>query len=218
MSDNQSQELEKGAQVAESSAMSGRRVIILVGGFFLIGLAIALLIFGGPLASILSGEPSVDLPQIPTIATQSDFRESVQLLEVGDQAYDFTLMDLDNQQIALSDFRGRPLLINFWATWCAPCRLEMPEIQRAFENYQDQGLMVLAVNQQETAPMVRSFFNELGLTFTPLLDSEGDVGRAYGAVGLPSTFFVNSSGEVTAIHRGILTEGQIADYLALTLP
>ena len=197
---------------------SMRTIILFLGGLFLLGIALALLLFGQPLLDGFMGEPSVELPQIPSASGESNLISPVgPPLTVGDTAYDFTLSDLDGNTIALSDFSGQPLIVNFWATWCAPCRLEMPHLQNAYETYQDQGLAILAVNQQEQEGQVRSFFDELGFTFTPLLDSEGSVGAAYGAFGLPSTYFIDETRKVTAVHRGILSEGQIDDYLAQTL-
>lgn len=185
----------------------------------MLGVALALLLFGGPLLSNPSGAEAVTLPQIPTTAADPGLIDSYQNpLVVGDKAYNFTLRDLEGNDIALSDYAGQPVVVNFWATWCAPCRIEMPELQSAYKTYQDQNLVILAVNAQEEAPQVRAFFEELGFSFKPLLDSDGQVGRAYGAPGLPSTFFINRSGEVTAVHRGILTGEQIDEYVAQILP
>lgn len=205
---------------AASQPASDRKIILAVGGFFLLGLALALLLFGGPLLGNLTGVKPVTLPQIPTTALgEEDLRNTyVNPLVVGEKAYDFSLRDLDGNDVALSDFAGQPVIINFWATWCAPCRLEMPELQKAYEAYQEQDLVILAVNAQEEEQHVGDFFAELGLTFRPLLDSDGQVGRAYGALGLPSTYFIDGSGEVTAVHRGILTEEQIEAYVVQILP
>ena len=139
-------------------------------------------------------------------------------LNVGDVAHDFSLPGLDGNQVALSEFRGKPVIVNFWATWCPPCRLEMPEFQRAYEAHEEDDLVILAVNEAEQAEVVSSFFFEqMGYTYTPLLDEEGQVAEAYGAIGLPATFFVDAGGEVTAVHRGLLTQGQLEQYLEQTI-
>ena len=129
-----------------------------------------------------------------------------------------SLPDLDGRQVTLAEFQGKPVVINFWATWCPPCRLEMPEFQRAYEAYQEDDLVILAVNAAEQPEVVRSFFyDQMGYTFTPLLDEEGQVAEVFGAIGLPSTYFVNAAGEVTAVHRGALTQAQLQSYLKDTI-
>lgn len=203
-----------------------RNPFIILGGFLLIGLAAALLIFGNALfgsddareveTAVLEQVPAFEeaesaMPQLPTGGGP---------LIVGDMAYDFALQDLDGNDVNLAGLQGRPVIINFWATWCGPCRIEMPELQAAYEAYQDESLVILALNNQESARAVDEFFRqEMGLTFTPVLDSEGAVADLYG-VGrtFPSTFFINAAGEITAIHRGAMVKSQIDGYLAETIP
>jgi peroxiredoxin len=198
---------------------SNRKNFLVMGGFFLLGVALALLLFGQPLLDKFNAETAVDLPQISSAdGGVRSANPDINSIVAGDKAPRFALLDVNGTSVSLSDFNGRPLMINFWATWCPPCRLEMPELQKAHTGYQDQGLVVLAVNQQEETQQVREFMNELGLTFTPLLDTDGNVGRAYGAQALPSTYFVDRSGQVTAVHRGILSEEQIEAYLTQILP
>ncbi len=141
-------------------------------------------------------------------------------VEVGDVAPDFRVNTLDETTVMLSDYAGKPVMINFWATWCAPCRLEMPEMQKAFEAYQDDGFVILALNQDESAETVKQFFyDEMGLTFTPLLDENSRVAAEYGVHGVfPSSLFINADGIVTARHFGVITEGQLSQYLADILP
>jgi peroxiredoxin len=204
---------------AEPPPSSNRNILIVMAGFFLLGVALALLLFGGPLFDDFMTESPSDFPQIPS--SEEEQRGAIpaaNTLLAGDQAVEFTMLNLDGDEVSLGDYSGQPVVLNFWATWCAPCRIEMPELQNAFETYQDQDLVILAINAQEEAPQVRAFFEDLGLTFTPLLDSDGNVGRSYGAFGLPSTYFVDRSGEISAVHRGILTEAQIEAYLAQILP
>jgi peroxiredoxin len=204
---------------AAPQASSNRNILIVMGGFFLLGIALALLLFGGPLFDNFTAESSADLPQIPSSREELNSGiPAANTLLAGDRAVEFTLLDLDGDEVSLSDYSGKPVVLNFWATWCAPCRIEMPELQNAYETYQEQDLVILAINQQEEGQIVDGFFDDLGLTFTPLLDSDGNVGRAYGAFGLPSTYFVDRSGIITAVHRGILTHEQIEAYLAQILP
>ncbi len=209
-------------------AGGGRNPILIFLAFALLGAALALLIFGRDLFDLGRDEPAAivgeaevtvldQVPELPalaqgdTVATDDDG-----FLEVGDTAHDFTLNDLDGQPVSLADFRGRPVIVNFWATWCAPCRIEMPAFQELYERHQDDGLVILALDQAEPPEVARAFFyDEMDLTFTPLLDENSEVASAYSSYGvLPSTFFIDPQGAVTAIHRGPLTEGQLVDYLA----
>jgi peroxiredoxin len=136
-------------------------------------------------------------------------------LAVGNLAYDFQLQDLNGRSVSLTDFRGQPVIVNFWATWCAPCRIEMPELQATYEKYKDDGLVILALDQDESPEIVRSFFyDEFGLTFTPLLDVEQEVAQQYGVFNFPSSFFINADGVITAIHRGPALQSQLEEYLA----
>jgi peroxiredoxin len=125
-------------------------------------------------------------------------------------APDFTLSSLDGTRVALSDLKGQVLLINVWATWCPPCRGEMPAIQAAYERYHDQGFTVAAVNFQEDPSAVATFMREHQLTFPALLDADGQVSRAYQAVSLPSSFFVDRRGVIRAVYHGPMPRSIIA--------
>ncbi|MDX1414544.1 MAG: TlpA disulfide reductase family protein [Candidatus Promineifilaceae bacterium] len=197
---------------------------LLIAGLFVLGLALAMLLFGGRLfgaGSSFTGESEFE--KIPALSGVN--REGVPLpksgapLNVGDKAHDFSLPDPTGNQVSLSDFAGKPVIVNFWATWCPPCRLEMPELQRAFETHAADELVILAVNEAEQPEVVTDFFyDEMDFTYTPLIDEEAEVGTAYGAVGLPVTFFVDPKGDVQAVHRGGLTATQIEDYLTEIIP
>jgi peroxiredoxin len=110
-------------------------------------------------------------------------------------APDFTLADLNGNRVRLQDLRGQVVFLNFWATWCVPCRQEMPTMEKLHREMKDQGLGVVAVNIREGPKAVREFVDELGLTFTVLLDREEEVSKAYGAWGIPLTYIINREGE-----------------------
>lgn len=134
----------------------------------------------------------------------------------GQIAPDFTLLDLEGQPVSLGEWQGRPVLINFWATWCGPCEIEMPAIEAAYKDHQKDGLTVLAVAVDDSANNVRRFFEKHSLTFQPLMD-DGEVSRAYQVFGLPTSFFVGPDGIITDVHVGMLTEGKIEEYLTRAL-
>jgi peroxiredoxin len=130
------------------------------------------------------------------------------------QAPDFTLETVEGEKVQLSDFNGRPVLINFWATWCGPCRIEMPAIQDRFATYQEPGLVVLAVNYDESRGAVSIFRDEMGLTFPLLLDPGGEVQQLYRNRSYPTSFFVDEQGIIRSHHIGVMTEGQLDENLA----
>lgn len=132
---------------------------------------------------------------------------------VGARAPDFSLQDTQGQRINLSDFAGQPVLINFWATWCGPCRIEMPSFQQRFETYRQQGLMVLGVDFDEPADEVIAFAEMLGLTFPLLLDPGGQVQDLYLVRGYPTSFFLDAAGVIQVQHIGVISESQLDDYL-----
>ena len=121
------------------------------------------------------------------------------------QAPDFTLEDLSGKRVRLKDFRGRVVFLNFWATWCIPCRQEMPTMEKLHQDLKEQGLEVVAVNFRETEKEVRKFFGELGLTFTALLDKDGKVSEEYGAWSIPLSYFINRKGEFVGKVNGYRT-------------
>jgi peroxiredoxin len=173
----------------------------------------------GLMALLLAiGATWIALSRVPaeTVAARADRSP---LPRKGFAAPDFTLETLDGQAIALSDLQGQVVLINFWASWCLPCREEMPAIQQVYEQYRDQGFVVLAVNLQEQDAQVVAFVDQLELTFSVLMDRDGDVFERYRVMALPSTFFVDRAGVIQDLAVGGLLsrpfiESQVAPLLA----
>ena len=123
---------------------------------------------------------------------------------VGGLAPDFQLQDLDGRAVSLSGFRGKPVILNFWATWCGPCRDEMPFIQEIFENkeWSDKGLVILAVDIGESPSTVKEFLENYGLSFQVLLDIEQSVAKNYNIRGIPTTFFIDKDGIIQDMKIG----------------
>ena len=136
---------------------------------------------------------------------------------VGKQAPDFTLPTLNGAEVSLSQFRGQPVLINFWATWCLPCREEMPELVRSYESHKAEGLIILGLNltYSDSLPDVASFASEFNITFPILLDKDGAVDKLlYQIPGVPTSIFVNRDGTIERIQVGVMTGKQIKQYIA----
>ena len=113
-------------------------------------------------------------------------------------APDFSLPDMDGEKHALSDYRGKVVMLNFWATWCPPCRREMPSMQRLYEKYSERGLVVVAVNQFEDPDLVFEFTGRLSLepTFPILFDRESRVSEQFKVKGLPTTYLLDKQGRI----------------------
>jgi len=122
----------------------------------------------------------------------------------GFLAPDFTLQTTTGNSITLSDMRGQAVLVNLWATWCPPCRAEMPAIQKMYDEYKDQGFVVLGVDMtyQDNASAVQPFIQGNGLTFPILLDTTGQIADKYELRSLPSSFFIDRSGVVYEVVVG----------------
>lgn len=129
----------------------------------------------------------------------------------GFSAPDFTLELLGGGEITLSELRGQAVMVNLWASWCPPCREEMPAIQKVYEDYKDQGLVVLAVNttNQDRESDVAAFVQEFGLTFPILLDRMGGVSQRYQLRGLPSTYYIDRKGLI----RSVVVGGPMSETL-----
>jgi thiol-disulfide isomerase/thioredoxin len=108
---------------------------------------------------------------------------------------DFTLQDPDGKKISLKDFRGKLVFLNFWASWCVPCREEMPAMERLYQEFKNKNFVVLAVNVKDNRKDAMAFVKELKVTYPIVLDPNGDVGLLYGAFGLPTTYLIGPKGE-----------------------
>jgi peroxiredoxin len=144
-------------------------------------------------------------------STKSDLTPAPQQ---GFFAPDFELQTTEGEMVKLSDLRGQAVLVNLWATWCPPCRAEMPVMDKIYNEYKDQGLVVLAVNMtyQDTASNIAPFIDEYGLTFPVLLDETDSVGSTYQLRSLPSSFFIDRDGVINEVVIG----GPMAEALLRT--
>jgi cytochrome c biogenesis protein CcmG/thiol:disulfide interchange protein DsbE len=134
-------------------------------------------------------------------------------IQIGDIPPDFAIVLEDGRHTSLRALYGQPVVINFWATWCGPCRREMPELMRAAD--EDPDLVMLAVNVQEPVSTVEPFAAEFRMNSPIPLDPQGLLQDVYGVRGLPTTFFVAKDGRVAAIYPGALTSEALAERLAV---
>ncbi len=139
---------------------------------------------------------------------------AAQALTVGSPAPEFSLPRLEGGEIRLSEFRGRPVLINFWASWCAPCRAEMPELERVAQEYEAAGLVVVGINQLEDPETVAQFVQEFSLTFPIALDRDGTTSRDWQVYGIPQTYLVDANGIIRKAWVGPVTYDSVARALA----
>ncbi|MDN4493906.1 thiol-disulfide oxidoreductase ResA [Ureibacillus aquaedulcis] len=146
--------------------------------------------------------------------------DKVKVLQVGDKAPDFELVDLYESGLnhRLSDYEGKGVFLNFWGTWCEPCKKEMPAMSRQYATYKDQGVEVLTVNIAQTEFEVKKFLESLDVHFPAVIDDTKVVMTAYNINPLPTTILINPEGRVEKIITGEMSEAQIASYMESIKP
>lgn len=122
-------------------------------------------------------------------------------------APDFQLAALDGGTISSAELKGRPIVLNFWASWCIPCREEMPAFQRMWTRYRDQGVQIIGVNVQDSEKAAREFVDEIGVTYPIALDTEENLANELGVRGLPQTFFIDENFRFERISAGEAVDG-----------
>lgn len=130
------------------------------------------------------------------------FNGKSDVLKQGDKPPAFKLLDLDGQAHSLDEYRGKPLILNFWGTFCPPCRDEMPALQSVYEQWKDKGVQLVGINLSENRLNVDSFINMVGAKFPILLDKDRMTERAYGLKQYPTTFFIDAAGNIVDVRIG----------------
>ncbi len=153
------------------------------------------------LITFILGGVWIYMSRVPAAVADRD--RSLTAPMTGFLAPDFTLTALDGGHMQLSTLRGKPVILNFWATWCPPCRAEMPELEALWQRYKDDGLLLIGVDQGENAATVERFARGVvATTFPLLLDTNQAVGRAYGVRALPTTVFIDAEGRIQDVRIG----------------
>ncbi len=163
-----------------------------------------------------TSQPSPGASPTPPPTSPTRFSVGVGL---GNLAPDFTLKNLEGQDISLSSLRGKPVLINFWATWCPPCREEMPYLQQIYEEWSGEGLMLLAVDIGESPALVKEFLETHNFSMPVLLDTERIVSEKYNITAIPTTFFIDRDGIIRGKRIGAFSnKEEIEGYLGKIIP
>lgn len=146
----------------------------------------------------------------PTPAT---FSRDVSPLVVGEAAPGFELRALDGGEVSLEGLQGKVVVLNFWGSWCGPCRQEMPDFQQAWEEHRDQGVVFLGIAVDDTELEASRFAQQVGVTYPLALDQTGDVARAYRILGVPSTYFIDRQGNLATSLSGLANQGALRIFL-----
>ena len=156
--------------------------------------------------------PSITATPSPT-PTPSAFSRDVPPLEVGEPAPGFALEGLDGGEVSLAALDGKVVVLNFWASWCGPCRLEMPDFQKAWEEHQEQEVVFVGIAVDDTASEASKFAEQVGVTYPLALDTTGDVARAYRIRAVPSTYFIDREGRLATTLHGVANQGALRIFL-----
>ena len=153
-------------------------------------------------------------------ATENPGETAAETEEKGSEAPDFTVYDLEGNAYKLSDFRGKPVLLNFWASWCGPCQMEMPDFQKFYETHGDKVNFVivnLTDGQQETVESASAFIAEKGYTFPVYYDTDIDAAMKYGVSAVPVSYFIDAEGYFVAWAQGALSSDMLQQGMDMIL-
>ncbi len=140
---------------------------------------------------------------IPLSSCERGREEGASIQSNRSYAKDFSLYSLDgNKKVELKNFRGKPVVINFWASWCGPCREEMPFFEKTWDEYKDKGVIFLGINVLDEEKNAKDFLNSFGISYINLRDSSGEIADAYSIVALPATFFIDKEGKIVRRNYG----------------
>lgn len=128
-------------------------------------------------------------------------------------APDFTLSDLEGNTVTLSELRGKKVFLNFWASWCGPCKAEMPDIEKLYQETKDSDLVILAVNVSENKSTAESYLKNNNLNFTVLMDTKDEASNTYLIRSFPSSFFIDKEGYIVSREVGTLTYAEMKDFI-----
>ena len=131
----------------------------------------------------------------------------------GEPAPNFELTTLEGERVSLSALSGKPVVLNFWASWCAPCRAEMPQFEKTYRAYQDRGVVFVGAAVEDDLMSAREFARHLGITYPLGLDEGGAIARSYRLLGLPGTMFISRDGRLVRRWAGILDERQLIEFV-----
>ncbi len=134
-------------------------------------------------------------------------------VSIGSKAPDFSLVDLSGQKVELKDFKGKGVLVNFWATWCYPCREEMDDLKASYDKFRDKGIVIIGINIKESKDIVKKMTDSFNITYPILLDSDGKISEAYNIFGVPSSFFIDNDGTIRDVVLGEMTEDMIVEKI-----
>lgn len=183
--------------------MAVRRALTFTAIGLLLGGALGLAVWGGIPGDAAPPQPATVAPGLTPVVAPL----------VGGRAPDFDALDTAGNRVRLSELQGRIVVLNFWATWCEPCRVEMPLLQARASELESQGLVVVGVDFDEPADVVRAFQTELKLSFPLLLDPGGRINAMYRVLAYPTTFFVDGRGVIRFQHLGVMDDDQLDSYL-----
>ncbi|HNF93605.1 MAG TPA: TlpA disulfide reductase family protein [Anaerolineales bacterium] len=184
-------------EIPANTTPLGRIMALVMIGFGFLALGIAFLLLRNQ--DEVSTGSSIDFSTVPA--------------KVDFPAPDLSFIDLGTDPVSLSDYRGSVVLVNLWATWCPPCREEMPTLQAFYEEYKSEGFVLIAIDQGETLPQVLPFVKELKLTFPIWLDYTSDAGRAFETMNLPSSYVIDRTGQVRLMWIGGISKKNLEKYV-----
>jgi thiol-disulfide isomerase/thioredoxin len=154
-----------------------------------------------------------------TAACTTSTSENEEIVEATADSATLPLTMLDGQTLDLADYEGQVVLVNFWAPWCAPCRIEMPELDSYYQAHRDDGFTLLAVNAGEPADRAADYLAQFDYSFPVVLDEDGEIDNYFGGVrGMPSSYILNGEGEVVYQHVGALTQAILEEKVTPLLP